>query len=292
MDKEIWKTIPLGDRKYEASTHGNVRRFYKGDKRQGTVDRYKTIHPTPHKKGYLKLGLGQMKQQYVHRLIALTFLPAVEGKIHVNHKDGDKLNNHVENLEWCTPIENNLHAHQVLGVTKIKPVVLVDRKTREVHREFPSELQALKTMKSLRGYLVVPQELYSPEYANEILDKPRIRVKQEYKYRPSWARKLTDEQVEKIRELCAAGMRDYHVALEVGCKGPTVKGIRTNKIYRTVGNNIQSTYLSNMKKAYTLKIEEDLIEQIKKQAEKENRSASNLIETVMKAYVEDKWLNS
>lgn len=46
----------------------------------------------------------------VHRLVLIAFAPRVRGKRLCNHKDGDKLNNRVENLEWCNHSENNLHA--------------------------------------------------------------------------------------------------------------------------------------------------------------------------------------
>lgn len=55
----------------------------------------------------------------IHRLVAMHFLPPVSGKTHVNHKDGNKKNNHVANLEWVTPSENISHAIRI-GI-KAKP---------------------------------------------------------------------------------------------------------------------------------------------------------------------------
>lgn len=66
---------------------------------------------TLNNRGYYSVGIRR-KTYMVHRLVALAFLPNLEGKPVVNHIDGNKCNNHVNNLEWCTVQENNLHARQ------------------------------------------------------------------------------------------------------------------------------------------------------------------------------------
>lgn len=73
-------------------------------------------------KGYAYLSYkdnGKMVGQYVHRLVAKTFIPNPYNKPLINHKDSNPLNNHVDNLEWCTQRENMYHA-EIYGNRKIR----------------------------------------------------------------------------------------------------------------------------------------------------------------------------
>lgn len=72
------------------------------------------LKPEITKAGYQMVSLscdGKVKNHLVHRLVASAFLDKNKDKIHVNHIDGNKSNNHVSNLEWCTPSENTSHGY-------------------------------------------------------------------------------------------------------------------------------------------------------------------------------------
>jgi hypothetical protein len=60
-------------------------------------------------KGYLRVSISG-RLEFVHRLVANQYVPNPENKPQVNHKDGNKLNNHYTNLEWVTNLENRKHA--------------------------------------------------------------------------------------------------------------------------------------------------------------------------------------
>ena len=115
MDKELWLPVTDYEGIYEVSNYGRIRRIG-GEIMNGNINSY----------GYRVVKLsknGRQKDKKVHRLVALAFIPTISGKDFVTHKDGDKLNNYVGNLEWVTRGENNRHAATILQVsTEARPV--------------------------------------------------------------------------------------------------------------------------------------------------------------------------
>ena len=106
--KEIWAVVAWAP-KYKVSNYGNL----------VNTETNKPIAGTVNNRGYRRYDLcvnGKRIVKSGHRLVAEAFLEKVDGKPLINHKDGNKLNNRADNLEWCTSKENSQHAHFVLGV--------------------------------------------------------------------------------------------------------------------------------------------------------------------------------
>lgn len=96
---------------YEVSDSGEI--FSLNYRRTGVR---KILKCTVNTAGYWSILLSKnrvVSTFRVHRLVAIAFIPNPENKREVNHKDANKLNNSVENLEWCTPLENSNHAIQM-----------------------------------------------------------------------------------------------------------------------------------------------------------------------------------
>lgn len=105
---EIWKKIEQYE-EYEISTHGRVRSFKNGVEL--------VMSQSVHYKGYRTLYLykeGIRKKFFIHRLVAVAFIPNPEDKPIVNHKDLDKGNNLLANLEWVDESQNQMHWRELV----------------------------------------------------------------------------------------------------------------------------------------------------------------------------------
>lgn len=149
MNKEIWKDVKGYEGYYKVSNYGNVKsvdRVIKSKsprhnngliKRKGAVMKQRLSH-----KGYPTVYLSKNNSQktvVVHRLVAKAFIPNPENKPQVNHKDTDKENNNVNNLEWSTNIENMRHA--------VKSGVFDDRVGEKSPRAILKKNEVLKIRK-------------------------------------------------------------------------------------------------------------------------------------------------
>ena len=106
----VWEKIESFDN-YSISNEGNVR--------NDSTMKYLKQHLN--NKGYPMVNLWKNNKGHwktVHRLIAIAFIPNPEGKPCINHIDGNRNNNKIENLEWCTHSENQLHRSRILGKTR------------------------------------------------------------------------------------------------------------------------------------------------------------------------------
>lgn len=153
---EEWKDIKGFEGLYQVSTMGNVRKL-RFINNYVNKEKVFSVTPQPNGTGYLKVMLwkeSKHQQKLVHRLVAEAFIDNPEGKLFVNHKDGVKTNNRLDNLEWCTGSENMHHAFRTglwspaakgrYGENSYKaiPVLMIDKNTGETIKRFGSLIDA------------------------------------------------------------------------------------------------------------------------------------------------------
>jgi hypothetical protein len=143
--KEEWRDIKNYVRLYQVSNFGRVKSFYYGK------ERILTGHPD---RGYLRLELsknGIKIHRSIHQLVTEAFIPNPLNKPTVNHKDGNKLNNFVWNLEWATHKEQMEHAElnnltnyckgENVGTSKLKPDQVL-----EIRRKYATGKYSLRQL--------------------------------------------------------------------------------------------------------------------------------------------------
>lgn len=172
MKDEIWKDIKNYEGLYQVSNLGNVRSLDKIDyiynfKKEQKVKRIrkgKIIKHNISNKGYKFVSLYKNKKRnnfYIHRLVAQTFIQNIDNLPIINHIDGNKLNNNISNLEWCTYSHNVKEAYRlgletntekqkeisriIMSKTFSKIVIQYDLNGNEI-KKWKSQTQAAKVL--------------------------------------------------------------------------------------------------------------------------------------------------
>ena len=194
---EEWRPIPGYEGLYEVSNLGRVRsvdRYVKSKGESYWLRKGKMLSPTKDKNGYLKVNLscnGKHNIIRVHRLVTEAFLPNPDNLPEVNHKDEDKTNNRVENLEWCDHKYNmnygtrNIRAKE----TAIKNGYYTGLSKEEYHKKYYEENKEKIREK---------QREYMREYNKNYYEKNREEIREH-------SREYKKNNKEKIREY----MREY-----------------------------------------------------------------------------------
>jgi hypothetical protein len=142
---DIWKPIKDYENLYEISTQGKIRSLH---------NRYginKLLKSSKNSKGYRVVTLCKDKKQKtftVHKLVAAAFIPNPNNYPCVNHKNENKDDNSVDNLEWCTYYYNNVYGQRLTksALKRSKPVMCIE--TRIV---YPSATRAAQELKLHQG---------------------------------------------------------------------------------------------------------------------------------------------
>lgn len=184
-------------------------------------------------RGYLRVTLslnGAYKKFSVHRLVAEAYLPNPENKPQVNHKDSDRLNNHVDNLEWCTSSENNKHAYaegnnEPLRGSKANGAVLKEEQVLDIYHKMLKGV-SLKQIheetgidKSTLGHI---KRRSTWEHLTGHLPSVEVRA----------LKKLSDEILIEAAKLILQGLGNVEIANKLGLSRSNVNDLRKRKTKR------------------------------------------------------------
>lgn len=146
--KEIWKDIIGYEGYYQISNYGNVRSLDRIDCKN-RFRKGKDCKKILTEDGYYKAGLsknGVEKRHFIHRLVALHFIENPNNLECVNHKDENKINNCVDNLEWCSREYNNNYGtrNKRIGEAESIKTAMIDKNTGCMLMVFNSAREAAK----------------------------------------------------------------------------------------------------------------------------------------------------
>lgn len=149
FEQEEWRDIKGLEGHYQVSDRGRVRsvnRIVRAGKNKQRKTNGRILVQWKTKHGYMHVNLGRRGKGVVHRLVAMAFIPNPNNYPNVNHKDEDKTNNAVQNLEWCNHSYNALYGtcQERLLKHKNTPVEMIDKGTHKVLAVFESMKKAMQ----------------------------------------------------------------------------------------------------------------------------------------------------
>lgn len=244
---EIWKPVEGLEFAYEVSSHGRVRSVDRACNGKGlsVVFRKGLIRkPRLNKDGYLYLMLymdGTAVTRKVHRLVASAFCEKPDGCDLVNHKDGNKVNNSAENLEWVTSSQNARHAISLglyvprIGedsamstmqnddIDKIREMIISGSPIKAVAEAFNTTVSVVMSIRTGRRWSGVGD----PGLAKQCAES-RLRGKNHPK------RKLSDTDVLNIIEMLRERMTTREIAKIYGVGHMAISNINTGTTWSNI----------------------------------------------------------
>lgn len=176
---EIWKDITGYKGIYQISNHGRLRRIWKKSRRN-PEGKLKILNCSLSNDGYCKADLWKNKKRKtyrIHRLVSFEFIENPLNKPQVNHIDGNKINNHVDNLEWCTCSENIKHAYKT-GLKKFTGKIYGEKngssKLTQKQVDQIKELKGLKKQKEIAKMFNVSPRTISDIYTGRTWSKKSL----------------------------------------------------------------------------------------------------------------------
>ena len=234
-DKESgpeWKQVenyPM----YDVSSDGHVRTH------QRKLRNNSILKPGISKAGYARVVLcndGTKRNIPVHRIVAEAFIPNPENKPQVNHKDGNKLNNDVSNLEWCTASENVQHSFDVLGherqnggMNKLSQEQVEFLRIKAANGELTTYTEFAKMFNVSERTIANAVRGDSNHYA-WVTTVPPVTENRD----PGVPKKLTPDQVREVRRRFKNGESSHALAKEFGISQSKLYLAATGKSYQSI----------------------------------------------------------
>ena len=192
------------------------------------------------KKGYYMIKAkidGKNKHLTVHRLVALAFIPNPDNKPQVNHINGIKTDNRVENLEWVTNMENHIHARDIIKTVPVRVVYKIDKTKNKIVKKFVSQssipkIESSKAKYSTKGKYVDSDFIYvlEEEYLQSSLEELYKR-RDNKPLKNLGKRKVSKEHAEVIKFLYLDGFQVNKIADLFSINRKIVRFIGTDKYF-------------------------------------------------------------